>query len=109
ARRKTCDRQRNLVAVLSQAFDVVGRIIGLAGLLGHFRKGEKAIEADGRPPEGREIIGAHSQILQRARWIRAAPDMTGARLMAGPIRRPTPPSGGSEKISKPDSGFKRLE
>ena len=81
-------RQRNLVAVLSQPFDVVGRVVVLAGPLGHFREVEKAIEANGRTPQGRKVVIAHSQILQRASWLRAAPDTTGARLLPGPIRRP---------------------
>src|SRR6185369_16378177 len=56
-------------------------VVILAGPLAHFREVKKAVEADGRAPQGREVVSAHSQILQRARWLRAAPDTSGARLL----------------------------
>src|ERR1700730_14444821 len=67
--RETRHSQRDLVAVLSQSFDVVGRITFVRGPLGRLDKVEQAIETDGRSKEGREIISAHSQSLQRARWV----------------------------------------
>ena len=78
-------------AVEMRTGNVAGRKIMhhvLAGLLGGFSEIEKAIETYGRTPKGREVVSAHSQILQRAKWLRAAPDTTGARLKPGPIRRP---------------------
>src|ERR1700733_3561655 len=78
--RKAGKRKLNLVAVLAEPFDVVGGIVVLAGTLCRFNEVEKAIETDGRAPKRREVISAHSQILQRAKWIQAAPDTTGARL-----------------------------
>src|ERR1700688_3784452 len=78
--RKAGNRERNLVAVVAKPFDVVGGIIVLAGALGGFNEVEKAVETDGRTPKGREVVSAHSQILQRAKWVRAAPDTTSARL-----------------------------
>src|SRR6185369_14248955 len=53
---------------------------------------------DGRTPEGCEVVCAHSQILHRASWIRAAPDTTDARLKAGPIRRPDRPAAAAKKL-----------
>ena len=51
--REAGHRQRDLVAVFAEPFDVVGRIVVLASALGgHFREVEKAVEADGRTPEG---------------------------------------------------------
>ena len=50
--REAGHRQRNLVAVFAEPFDVVGRIVVLASALGGFREVEKAVEADGRTPEG---------------------------------------------------------
>ena len=54
-----------------------------------FREVEKAVETDGRAPEGREVVSAHIQILQRAKWLRAG---TGhdqcPSLVPGPMRRP---------------------
>src|SRR5450631_3146547 len=78
--REAGNHQRNLVAVVAAPFDVVGGIIVLASAPGGFNEVEKAVETDGRTPKGREVVTAHSQILQRAKWIRAAPDTTGARL-----------------------------
>ncbi len=67
--REAGDRQRDLVAVFGQPFDVVGRIAFVGGPLGRLDKVEQTIETDGRSEEGREVISAHSQILQRARWV----------------------------------------
>ena len=78
--RKAGHRERDLVAVFAEPFDVVGRIVVLARALGGLGEIEKAIETDSRTPEGRKIVSAHSQILQGANWLRAAPDTTGARL-----------------------------
>src|SRR6476620_9570550 len=97
-RRKPGHRQRNLIAVVGEPFDIVGRVVILASALGDLGKVEKAVEANGRTPQGREVISAHSQILQRAKWLRAAPDTTGARLnFSGPIRRPGHLSGDGQK------------
>ena len=79
-RREASHRQRNLISVVAKSFDVVGRVVVLGCALGGFREVEKAVETDGRTPERREVISAHSQILQRAKWLRAAPDTTGARF-----------------------------
>jgi len=68
-RREAGNRKRNLVAVFVEPFDVVGRVVVLASALGHFGKVKKAVETDGRTPQGREVVSAHSQILQRARWV----------------------------------------
>ena len=46
-RRKTRDRQRDLVAVLGQPFDVVGRITFVGGPLGRLGEVEQTIETDG--------------------------------------------------------------
>src|SRR6202012_4114832 len=73
--------------------DVVGRIGILTGSLGAFHEVEQAIKTDGRTPEGSKINSAHSQILLRAKWLRAAPDTTGARPHTPDpegIRRPVP-------------------
>jgi hypothetical protein len=67
--RETRHRQRDLVAVLSQALDVIGRITFVGGPLGRLGEVEQAIETDGRSEQGREVVSAHSQILQRARWV----------------------------------------
>ena len=64
-----------LMTELAKAADFV-----LPGALGGLNEVEKAVETNGRAPKGREVVGAHSQILQRAKWVRAAPDTTGARL-----------------------------
>lgn len=45
--RKTCGCQRDLVAVIRQPFDVVGRIVILARPLGHSREVKEAVEANG--------------------------------------------------------------
>src|SRR6202051_2600276 len=82
--RKAGNRERNLVAVVAEPFNVVRGIIVLAGALSGFNEVEKAVETDGRTPKGREVVSAHSQILQRAKWVRAAPDTTGARLKSPP-------------------------
>jgi len=66
---ETRNRQRDLVAVVGQAFDVVGRITFVRGPLGRLGEVEQSIETDGRSEQGREVISAHSQILQRARWV----------------------------------------
>src|SRR4051794_17578828 len=77
---KARNRKRNLVAILADAFDVVGGIVVLAGTLCRFNEVEKTVEANGRTPQRREVVSAHSQILQGAKWIRTTPDTTGARL-----------------------------
>src|SRR6185437_2126948 len=74
------ERHRYLEAVPVEAFDVVGGIAFLAHALGGFGEVEQAVEADGRPEQGRKIYSAHSQILLGAKWLRAAPDTSGARL-----------------------------
>ena len=56
-------RQRYLVAIVRKPFDIVGRVVVLAGALRRFREVEEAIEADGRTPQGCKIVVAHSQIL----------------------------------------------
>src|SRR4051794_4918250 len=98
--REAGHRERDLVAVFAKPFDVVGRIVVLAGVLGsRLGKIEKAVEADGRTPEGCKIVSAHSQILHGASWIRAAPDTTGARLcFPGPIWRPVHPAVATGKL-----------
>lgn len=50
--------------------------------LGHFREIKEAVDANGRAPQGREVVSAHKNPLQRASWLRAAPDTTSARLLA---------------------------
>src|SRR6185436_2929875 len=104
--REAGDGERNLIAVFAQPLDIVGRVIILARALRGFDQVEKAVEADGRTPEGCEVVCAHSQILQRASWLRAAPDTTGARLKSRAHQAPGPPCGGSKKIRKPRFGFK---
>src|SRR3954454_23722546 len=105
---KARNRKRNLVAILADAFDVVGGVVVLAGTLCRFNEVEKAVETNGRTPQGREVVSAHSQILQGAKWIRTTPDTTGARL-SFPTHQAsgTPPLGGSGKIKKARFGFKR--
>jgi hypothetical protein len=44
-------------------------------------------ETNGRTPQGREVIRAHSQILQRAKWVGAAPDTPVPVSAPRPIRR----------------------
>src|SRR6267143_5270502 len=100
--REAGDGERNLIAVFAQPLDVVGRVVILAGALRGFNEVEKAVEADGRTPEGCEVVCAHSQILQRASWIRAAPDTTGARLKAEPIRRPDRRTAAAKKLENRD-------
>src|SRR6202012_3729388 len=68
------ERDRDLEAVLVEAFDIVGGIPLLAHALGGFGEVEKTVKADGRPKEGRKINSAHSQILLREKWLRTAPD-----------------------------------
>ena len=68
-RREARHRQRDLVTVVGEAFDVVGRITFFRGPLGRLGEVEQAIETDGRSEQGREVVSAHSQILQRARWV----------------------------------------
>src|SRR4051812_25622738 len=105
---KARNRKRNLVAILADAFDVVGGIVVLAGTLCRFNEVEKAVETNGRTPQGREVVSAHSQILQGAKWIRTTPDTTGARLSFPTLQASgTPPLGGSGKIKKARFGFKR--
>src|SRR4029078_1250711 len=69
--RKTGNCERNLVAVVAEPFDVVGRVIILAGPLGSFNEVEKAVETYGRTPKGGEVVCAHSQILHTPKWQRA--------------------------------------
>src|SRR4051794_32043661 len=105
---KARNRKRNLVAILAETFDVVGRIVVLAGTLCRFNEVEKAVEANGRTPQGGEVVSAHSQILQGAKWIRTTPDTAGARLSFPTLwASGTPPLGGSGKIKKARFGFKR--
>src|SRR6185312_12112430 len=59
-----------LEAVLVETFDVVGGIGLFGGPLDLVENVEKAVEPDGRPPEGSPII-PHIQILLGARWVRA--------------------------------------
>jgi hypothetical protein len=49
---------------------------------GSFHQGSEggAVETDGRTPEGRKIVRAHRQTLQRANGYGSAADTTGARL-----------------------------
>ena len=50
--REAGHRERDLVAVFAEPFDVIGRIVVLASVLGsRLGEVEKAIEADGRTPE----------------------------------------------------------
>src|SRR5580765_5504835 len=70
--RKPSDSQRDLVAILGKTFDVEGRVVVLGGTLSRFCEVKQAVEADGRAPKGRKVVSAHSQLLQRARWLRAA-------------------------------------
>ena len=58
-RRETRDRQRDLVTVFGQPFDVVGRIAFLGAALGGLGEVEQTIETDGRPESyGRAGRGA---------------------------------------------------
>src|SRR6185437_9833089 len=68
--RKSGERHRDLEAVLVETFDVVGGIGLFGGPLDLVENVEKAVEPDGRPPEGSPII-PHIQILLGARWVRA--------------------------------------
>jgi hypothetical protein len=63
---ETRDRQRDLVAVLAQAFDVARWIIVLrTAVLRGIHEVEQAVKADGRSPKGSKIVGSpHSQILR---------------------------------------------
>ena len=61
--RETGDRQRDLVTVFGQPFDVVGGIAFVGGPLGCLGEVEQSIETDGRSEQRREIVSAHSQIL----------------------------------------------
>ena len=102
--REARDRQRDLVTVFREAFDVVGRVAFLGAALGGLGEVEKTIETDGRPEEGSEVISAHSQILLGAKWLIAAPDTTGARLRSpGPSGAREPPCGGDLENKK--TGF----
>src|SRR5450631_153984 len=67
--RETGDRQLDLVPVFGQPLNVVrgGGLLG--GPLCRFDEVEQTIETDGRSEQGREVVSAHSQILQRARWV----------------------------------------
>src|SRR3954447_16712735 len=83
-RRKASQRQRDLVAVLSEPLDVAGWVVVVAAaVLRRVNEIEEAVKSDGRPPQGCEVVSSpHSQILHRARWVRAD---------AGAFRRPSPP------------------
>src|SRR6185503_10885732 len=99
-------RHRDLAAVLVQAFDVVGGIALLAHTLGGFGEVEQAVESDGRPEQGRKIYSAHSQILLGAKWLRAAPDTSGARLSGGTLMASRSSCDDAKKIWKPKKSFK---
>jgi hypothetical protein len=102
------ERDRDLEAVLVETFDVVGRIALLAHALGGFGEVEKTVESDGRPEQGRKIYSAHSHILPGAKWLRAAPDTTGARLNCGTLTASRSPHSDAEKIWKRGKSFKTL-
>src|SRR6185312_15586031 len=87
--RKSGDRHRDLEAVLVETFDVVGGIALFGGPLDLVENVEKAVEPDGRPPQGSPII-PHIQILLGARWVRAGSDT---------VRRPSH-SAGPRKASR---------
>ena len=50
--REAGHRERYLVAVVAEPFDVIGRVVVLGRPLGGFREVKKAVETDGRTPEG---------------------------------------------------------
>jgi hypothetical protein len=59
---------------------------------------KQAVEANGRPPQGSPII-PHSQILQRASWVRAGTGhLPAPALFSGPRRRPGHHVCGDKKI-----------
>src|SRR5688500_4795406 len=71
-RRETGQRQRYLVAVFRLPLDVIWRIVILPlGALRRIKEVEKMVVSDSGPRQGCKIISSHSQILLRARWIRA--------------------------------------
>jgi hypothetical protein len=65
-----------LVVVLTDAFDVVGRVVVPAhppdGIL---HEVSQAIEADRRLPDGRKIKGVHSHILLSSNMVTSASDI----------------------------------
>ncbi len=104
--REAGNGKRNLIAVFVQPLDIVGRVVTLADALRGFDEVEKAVEADGRAPEGCEVVCAHSQILQKSKLVTSG---TGHDRCPSPDQAhqaPGPPSGGSKKIRKPPFGFK---
>src|ERR1700749_4317699 len=68
--RESGQSHRNSEAVLVETLDVVGGIARFGSPLDLVENVKKAVEADGRPPQGSPII-PHSQILLRASWVRA--------------------------------------
>src|SRR5690349_12741487 len=105
-RREAGERDRNLEAVLVETFDVIGGIALFGGPLDVVENIEKAVEPDGRPPEGSPII-PHSQILLGARWIRAG---SGHRPAPDSRRRTPkasrPPRWRHQKIQQVGKNFK---
>jgi hypothetical protein len=80
----------------------------LASALGGHNEVGKANETDGRTPERREVATAHSQILQRAKWVRAAPDTRCPSQAPDPFRHPgSHLSVTAQKLKKAGFGFKR--
>ena len=99
-RRKAGERHRNLETVLVEPLDVVGGIALFGGPLDLVENVKKAVEANREPPEGSPII-PHSQILQRASWVRAG---TGHLPMPASLRDPKAPRPhlcGDQEIVRP--------
>src|SRR5437879_5279782 len=99
-RREPGERHRNLEAVFVETFDVVGGIGLFGGPLDLVENVEKAVETDGRPPQGSPII-PHSQILLRARWVRAgAGHLPAPASTTGPKGAPTAPCAATKIIGR---------
>src|SRR3569833_3007143 len=87
-RREAGQCQRNLVPVVRYPFDVVRRIGFLVATLRSIDEIYQTVEADRGTPQGREVKGSHSQILHRARWIRAGTGPPPAPASRDPLGAP---------------------
>src|ERR1700745_1047738 len=58
-------------------------------MLGFVEELEKTVEANGRTPQGSEVVSPHSQVLLRARWVRRS----ARHQCKTPVRRPVQSAG----------------
>ena len=103
-RREAGDRHRDLETVLVEAFDVVWGIALFGGPLDLVENVEKAVEPDGRPPEG-----VQSYLISKSSLEQDGYDRLGHRpapVSIAPEGCPGRRSGAAKKIWKTGKSFK---